>query len=68
MRNLGAQQATRQDCTIFGGKAGCPPEMRNFLEEVAQPAAGPSPREQPVRGMDQTVIDRLPLCEENSDA
>ena len=42
----------RKDCTIPGGKAGCPLGMRNFQREVAQPAAGPSPGKKPVRGMD----------------
>ena len=36
--------------------------MRNFQGEATQPIVGPSPGEQPVRGMDQTVIDRLRLC------
>jgi len=42
--------------------------MHNFLGEAAQPAAGTSSGEQPVRGMDQAVIDRLPLCKKNTEA
>ena len=30
-----------------------------FLVGVAQPAIGPSPREQPVKGMQQALMDRL---------
>jgi len=36
--------------------------MGNFLVEAPQATAGPSPGEQPVRGMHQVVINRLPLC------
>ena len=42
--------------------------MRNFLGEVAQPIARPSLGEQPVRGVHQAVIDRLPLCKKNTEA
>jgi len=42
--------------------------MHNFLVEAAQPVVGPSLGEQPVRGMDQVVIDRLPLCKKNTEA
>ena len=62
MHNLGAQQAATQDCAISRGKVGFPLEMHNFLGEATQPTAKPSLGEQPVRGMDQAVIDRLPLC------
>lgn len=41
--------------------------MRNFQGEVAQPIVGPSPSEQPVRGMDQAV-NRLPLCKKYTEA
>ena len=63
LRNSGSQQ----DCTISGGKVGCPPKMRNFQGEATQPAVGPSPSEQPVRGMDQAVADRLPLCKKDTE-
>ena len=34
LHNSGAQQAARQYCPISRGKAGFPPEMRNFLGEL----------------------------------
>jgi len=34
LRNSGAQQAARMICAIYGGKAGSPPELLNFLREV----------------------------------
>jgi len=40
--------------------------MRNFLGKVTQLAVGPSLGEQPVRGMHHTMIDRLPLCKQNT--
>ena len=61
MRNPGAQHAIKGNCPIPGGKAGCPPKMRKFHWEATQPAARPSPDEQPVRGKGQTMIDSLPL-------
>ena len=42
--------------------------MHNFQGEAAQPAVGPSPGEQPVRGMDQVVTDRLSLCKKDTEA
>ena len=42
--------------------------MHNFQGEDAQRAVGPSPGEQPVRGMHQVVINRLPLCKQNTEA
>lgn len=66
--NLGTQRAARKDCTIFGGKVGFPQKMCNFLRKASQPAAGPRPGEQPMSGMDQVVIYRLPLCKKNNEA
>ena len=42
--------------------------MCNFQGEAAQRAAGPIPSEQPVRGMDHAVTDRLPLCKKDIEA
>ena len=39
--------------------------MHNFQGEAAHPVAGPSLGEQPVRGMDQVVTNRLPLCKKD---
>ena len=42
--------------------------MCNFQGEATQHVAGPSPGEQPVRGMDQVVTDRVPLCKKDTKA
>ena len=42
--------------------------MRNFQGEVAHLVAGPSLGERPVRGMDQVVIDSLPLGKKDTEA
>ena len=39
-----------------------------FIGGVAQPVAGPSPGDQPLREMHRAMIDRLPLCKENTEA
>lgn len=66
--NHGAQQAAIEDCAISRGKVGCPPELSNFKGEATKPTARPSPSEQLVRGMDQVVTDRLPLCKKDIEA
>jgi len=68
LHNLRAQQAVREDCTISGGKVGFPLEMRNLQGEVNQPAIGPSPGEQLVKGKDQTLINMLPLRKKDTEA
>lgn len=68
MRNLGAQLAAIQDCIISRGKAGFPLEMLNFIGEATQPTIGPSPSEQPMRGVHQAMIIRLPLCKKNTES
>jgi len=42
--------------------------MCNFKGEVVEPAARSSPGEQLVRGMDQGVTDRLPLCKKDTES
>ena len=42
--------------------------MHNFQGEVAQPVVGPSLGEQPMRGMNQVMTDRLPLCKKDTKA
>lgn len=42
--------------------------MRNFLGEATQLVVGPSLGEQPMSGMHQVVINRLPLCKRNTEA
>lgn len=39
--------------------------MHNFQGEADHLAAGPSSGEHPVRGMDQAMTDRLPLCKKD---
>lgn len=39
-----------------------------FLCGVAQPVVGPSPGEQPMKGMHQVVTGGLPLCKKNIEA
>jgi len=41
---------------------GFPPNMHNFLGEAGQPIARISLGRQPIRGMHQAVINKLPLC------
>jgi len=78
--NPGAQQAVREDFAIlepsmlskriaqFLEGTLVALRMHNFQGEAAQPAAGPSPGEQPMKGKDQTVIDRLTLSKKDTEA
>jgi len=66
--NPGSYQSTKEDCAIAGGKPRFPLEIHNFQGEFAQLLARPSTGEQPVRGMDQAVTNRLPLCKKDTKA
>lgn len=39
-----------------------------FLEGVSQPVAGPSLREQPVRGLQKALMNRLSFCKNITEA
>jgi len=43
-------------------------KIAQFLEEVAQPVAGPSLGKQPMRGMQQALMDRLSFCKKINEA